>query len=194
MRWLVVLVALSAPAWAGSAPDLAFARAKAALAAGDRDVAAVLFDAVAERYPTFAHAGDAAWLALDALRRDRGLDGVAAFIERDMWERPLLLVRHRVFAVRLRGLYAWCLARGSCAPPPRADYEQLALVNLGELAANPRGGYSDELLFAAGWQFCISGHADEAERAWRVQLELFPDSKLAARARTGLGDLASCRS
>jgi len=192
VRWLLVLVALSTPAWAGSAPDLALARAQAAVATGDHDAAVAILDDLVDHYPTSAPATEAAWLALDLLNRDQQLEAFVAHMDRYMRDR-LLVRRHRDFSRRLRALYLRCRQHKMCAPLPPADYEHEALDHLEEFASDPAGQYSDELLFAAGWQFCITNHADAAERAWGTLVAIFPTSTLAPRARIGLSDLATCR-
>ncbi len=121
--------------------------------------------------------------ALELLHRARRFDDLCARAERLTHDRPLLL-RHRAFAREVRRVFAGCI-QDDVAPPPR-DFEQEALERLAEFAAIPTAPYGDELLFDAGWQFYVSDHREEAARAWRVLIALYPRSPLARRARLGL--------
>jgi len=108
-------------------------------------------------------------------------------VERWMRKRRLVL-RHRELARVLRKLSFQFRIRDD-APPPPTDWEHEALDRLADFAADPTVSYGDELLYEAGWQFCVSDHPDAAGRAWRVLIALYPRSALVSRARIGLADL-----
>lgn len=189
MRAYLLLLALCGTAAAGSVPELALARGKALLAGGDRTAAVVAFDDVAVRFPASPRAAEAAMLALDTLDRDERFDDLVAYIDRYIHDRPLM--RNRAFARELRHAYMKCCMRRDVAPPP-TDFEREALDRLEQFAIDPQAPFSDELLWAAGWQFCVSHHPDAAGRAWRVLVALSPRSTFARSAKTGLADLATC--
>jgi hypothetical protein len=189
VRFWLVLVCLYRTAVAGSAPDLALQRGKVLLASGDETAAILTFDELIERFPASPRAAEAAMLVLDVLNGRHRFDDLLTHVDHFVHDRPLL--RHRAFARDLRRVYLRCCLRRDVAPPP-TDYEREALDRLEEFASNPTGAYSDELLYQAGWQFCVANHPGEAARAWRVLLALFPQSDLVRRAQIGLGDLETC--
>ncbi len=186
---VAVVVALATTASADSAPGLALARGQVVAATGDDDAAIAILDDLIARFPSSHHAPDAAIRVLDLLNRAGRFEELIAHAER--FESNRALMRHRAFARDLRKLSLRCCFRRDVAPPP-VDFEREALTRLDEFAADPSAPDSDELLYEAGWQFCVSHHPDAAARAWRVLIALFPASELVPRARIGLGDLATC--
>ncbi|MGE5180623.1 MAG: tetratricopeptide repeat protein [Acidobacteriota bacterium] len=178
-----MIALLCGTASAGSAPELAFARGDVLVAAGDEDGALAAFDEVVDRFPASPRAGEAAIRTLELLDRSSRFAELCARAGRLTRDRPLL-VRHRAFARQVRRIFLSCVRRDE--PPPPTDFEQEALERLAEFAAMPTAPFGDELLYDAGWQFYISDHRDEAARAWRVLIALYPRSPLARRARIGL--------
>lgn len=176
---------LCGSALAGSAPELALQRGKVLLANGDPDAAVAALDVLVERFPGSASAAEGAMLVLDALDRAQRFDELTEHVERFLRDRRLR--RHHALARELRRVYLRCCVRRDVAP--HTDYEREALDRLDDFAADPMAPDGDELLYEAGWQFYVSNHPDEAARAWRVLLALFPHSNLVGRAKLGLEDV-----